>query len=260
MAVAGWAIGRIQRWCDESDGQMVVIRTATDLESCRQPGGPVGVVICGQGGHMLDGRVENVAQLHELGLRLFAPAHVMDNDVVGSNTGRRKGRLSLFGREVVAELEAQRIAVDLAHMSVRGIEQTLPLLKRPFMLSHTGLTDVAGKASRYRRYSAATRNIPASLAGQIGAAGGTVGIVMSTQLLGGGHLSAAVSTIRLALESAGVDRVAIGSDMDGALKMVIDVEGYPALADALLRSDLPARTVEGVMGRNAIAALQTFLA
>jgi microsomal dipeptidase-like Zn-dependent dipeptidase len=217
-------------------------------------------MICGQGGHMLDGRIENVARLQQLGVRLFAPAHVMDNELVGSNTGRKQSRLSLFGREVVAELEAQKITVDLAHMSVRGIEQTLPLLKRPFMISHTGLTDVAAKASRFRRYSAATRNIPASLAEQIGSAGGTVGIVMSTQLLGGGHLSAAVSTIRLALESAGVHRVAIGSDMDGALKMVIDVEGYPALADALLRSDLPVRTVEGVMGRNAIAALQKMLA
>jgi len=239
---------------------MIVIRTAADLDECRKPGCPVGVLICGQGGHMLDGRIENVARLHEAGVRMFAPAHVMDNEVVGSNTGRRKGRLSLFGREVIAELEAQKITVDLAHMSVRGIEQTLPLLKRPFMLSHTGLTDVAANRSRFRRYSAATRNISSSLAAEVGSAGGIVGIVMSTQLLGAGHLSAAVSTIRLALESAGVDRVAIGSDMDGALKMVIDVEGYPALADALLRSELPPRTVEGVMGRNAIAALQTMLA
>ena len=102
-----------------------------------------------------------------------------------------------------------------------------------------------------RRYSPATRNIPASLAGEIGAAGGLVGIVMSTQLLGGSNLADAVATIRRALESAGVDHVAIGSDMDGALKMVIDVEGLPALADALLRAELAPNLVEGVMGGNA---------
>ena len=46
------------------------------------------------------------------------------------------------------------------------------------------------------------------------------------------------TTIRRALESCGAEKVAIGSDMDGALKMLIDVEGFPALADALLRSGL----------------------
>ena len=44
------------------------------------------------------------------------------------------------------------------------------------------------------------------------AAGGLVGIVMSTQLLGGSSMSDAVTTIRMALESAGNDHVAIGSD------------------------------------------------
>ena len=54
----------------------------------------------------------------------------------------------------------------------------MPLLTRPFTLSHTGLTDVAGGRVAVRRYSPATRNIPASLAAEIGAAGGLVGIVL----------------------------------------------------------------------------------
>ena len=254
-AIAEWVIGRINQWCEQSRGAMQVVRSSADLEACLADGGPVGVLIGVQGGHVLDGSLASVARLRQLGVRMFALAHVMDNSLVGSSTGRSGGGLTDYGREVIAELEAQSVIVDLAHMSVAGIEDALPLLKHPFVLSHTGLTDVAGARSRWRRYSPATRNIPASLAVDIGAAGGLVGIVMSTRLLGGSTLDAAVRTIQLALDSAGEDHVAIGSDMDGALKMLIDVEGYPALTDALLAAGLPLASIEGFLGRNAVRFL-----
>lgn len=256
MAIAEWLIGRIHRWCSESDGQMVVVRSAAELEACLVGGGPVGVLIGVQGGHVLDGDIGNVGRLRDLGIRMFAPAHVMDNALVGSSTGRSRTGLTGYGREVIAELQAQSIVVDLAHMSLVGIEEALALLRRPFVLSHTGLTDLARSASRFRDYSPATRNIPATLAGEIGAAGGLIGMVLSTQLLGGSSLSDAVATIRLAIESAGEDRVAIGSDMDGALRMLIDVEGLPALTTALLESDLRQAIVAGVLGTNAVGFLR----
>ena len=259
MAIAEWLIGRIERWCSESGGQLAVVRSAADLEACLAEGGPVGVLLGVQGGHVVDGQLANVARLRLLGVRMFSLAHVMDNAVVGSSTGRLKAGLTDYGREVIAELEAQSIVVDLAHMSLSGISDALPLLHRPFVLSHTGLTDIAGSASRFRDYSPATRNIPASLAREIGQAGGLIGIILATQLLGGSRLSDAVATIRLAVESAGADHVAIGSDMDGALKTVIDVEGLPALTSALLESGLPQSTVEAVLGRNAVSLLREAL-
>jgi microsomal dipeptidase-like Zn-dependent dipeptidase len=249
MAMAGWLIDRIHGWCNQSDGGLVVLRSRADLERCLAPGGPVGVLLGVQGGHVIEGDLANLARLRAAGVRLFAPAHVMDNALVGSGTGRRAGGISDYGREVIAELEAQSIVVDLAHMSTSGIAGALPLLKRPFVLSHTGLTEI----------SATRRNIPASLAAEVGAAGGLIGIMLSTRLLGGSTLDAAVRTFTLAIESAGADHVALGSDMDGALRMLIDVEGLPALADALLEADLEAGSVAGVVGANAVAMLRLAL-
>ena len=260
MAIAEWHIGRIHDWCTHASGRLLVVRSLADLETCLAQGGPVGIVIDVQGGHVLEGSLANVDRLRQLGVRMFAPAHIMDNALVGSSTGREGGGLTDYGRQAIAELEAQSITVDLAHMSLVGIEQALPVLRLPFVMSHTGLSEVAGRRSRWRRYSAATRNIPASLAGEIGRAGGLVGIAMSTQLLGGDTLDAAVRTIRLAIEAATDVHVAIGSDMDGALKSIIDVEGYPALVDALLGSGLAQPTVERVMGGNAVAMLRASLA
>ncbi len=107
MAIAEWVIGRIQGWCAESATGMLVVRSLADLETCLADGGPVGVLIGVQGGHVLDGSLANIARLHELRVRMLAPAHVMDNSLVGSSTGRRAGGLTAYGREVIAELEAQ---------------------------------------------------------------------------------------------------------------------------------------------------------
>jgi membrane dipeptidase len=259
MGIAEWLIGRVYNWCADSDGRLRLIRTKGDLNLCLAEGGPVGIVLGVQGGHVIERSLANIGRLRDLGVRMYAPGHVMDNDLVGSSTGRTHGGLTVFGREAIAELEAQDVIVDVAHMSIPGIEQTLPLLKRPFSLSHVGLTDVAGSPTRWRSYSAATRNVPASLAADVAAAGGLVGIVMATELLGGSALANAVETIRLALDVCGDDKVGIGSDMDGALPMLIDVEGYPALAGVLLESGIPASSVQGFMGGNAVAFLRKAL-
>ena len=252
MAIAEWLIGRIERWSAEANGAMVILRTAADLDRCLVADGPVGILIGVQGAHVLEGKLCNVARLHSLGVRMLAPAHVMDNAAVGSGTGRLAGGLTGYGREVIAALEQTGICVDLAHMSVRGVQDSLAAVTRPFVLSHTGLTDISRSKSRWQRYSPATRNIPAALAAEVGSAGGLVGLVLSTELLGGSTMDAAVQTFALAIESAGADQVALGSDMDGALKMLIDVEGLPALADALLASGLSDRIVHGVLGANAV--------
>jgi membrane dipeptidase len=71
MSLAEWLIGRIDRWCDTSGGQLVIVRNRADLEACLAVGGPLGVLLNIQGGHALDGRVENVARLGTRGVRMF---------------------------------------------------------------------------------------------------------------------------------------------------------------------------------------------
>jgi membrane dipeptidase len=259
MAIANWVIDRIERWCAESGGTLVVVRCVSDLERCLAPGGPVCVLLGVQGGHVLDGDPGNITHLRDRGVRMFAPAHVMDNDLVGSGTGRHAGGLSDFGREVVEELETQRLIVDLAHMSLTGIEQTLPLLNRPFVLSHSAIRDDATRPGRIHRYNATTRNVPVEVAQEVGARGGLFGVVMATQLLGGSTLNSAVRMIRRALAAAGEGNVAIGSDMDGALKMLIDADGLPALADALLIGGVQPAVVSGFVGGNAARFLRSAL-
>ncbi len=257
MAIAEWVIVRIEGWSARSGDRLRIIRSRTDLELCLESNGPVGVLLGVQGAHALDGDLANVGLLKQRGVRMFAPGHVMDNDAVGSGTGRGAGGLSGFGRELLAELESQQVIVDLAHMSSAGVEESLPLLRRPFALSHTGIR-APGELTRrgLRRYNASTRNVPPEIAQEVGARGGLLGVVLSTQLLGGSTLADATGMFERAVELAGAENVALGSDMDGALRMVIDVDGLPALADALLLAGLKPQDVSGILGGNAVRFLR----
>lgn len=260
MTTAEWLIGQVEQWSAEAAGKLLIIRTPQELDRCLAPDGPLGVVLGVQGGHVLEGDLRNVGRLRNLGVRMLAPAHVMDNDAVGSGTGATAGGLTGFGRELVAELEAQAIAVDLAHMSVAGIGDALPLLRRPVVVSHTGVSPAGGGTRRsIRRYSASTRNVPFELAREIASHGGLVGVVLATQLLGGGTLGHATSMFRRAIDACGETNVALGSDMDGALRMLVDVQGLPALADALLEAGLSEATVSRVLGGNAAGFLRASL-
>ncbi len=268
MAIAGAFIDRIEGWAAASGSRLRLVQEAADLPVAEHggptkaggsdgSGGQVRAFIGVQGGHVLEGDVANVERLHARGVRMLALAHVMDNALVGSNTGRRAHGLTGFGREVIAELERVGIVVDLAHMSSAGIRDTLPVLTRPFLLSPTGFRRLRGATSRIpgRKFTPHDRNLGDDEARLVAEAGGVVGLTLSTLLLGGDDLDAVARTVNAALELCGPAKVAIGSDLDGALRMVCDVTGLPAITGRLSGGGLDRETVAGVMGGNALRVM-----
>ena len=259
MAVAEALIDRIDSWVERSAGRLRLIRSSADIAWALEPGDRVAAFIGVQGGHVLDGTPRNVERLRARGVMMLALAHVMDNELIGSGSGRRSHGLTGLGREVIAELERREIIVDLAHASSAGIRDALPRLTRPFVLSHTGFTEVAGGRSRWRRYSAATRNLARDDALRVAEAGGLIGISCATRLLGGEGLGPLVRAFRYAAELVGVERVCLGSDFDGALRTTFDVTGLPLLTGALRDAGFSPSDIAAVMGGNALRLLRASL-
>jgi membrane dipeptidase len=251
-------IARIDGWAERSRGRLQVVRTRADLDAVLQPNGPTGAFIGLQGAHALDGDLANLGRLRDRGVRMLAPAHVMDNTWVGSGTGRRAGGLTPKGRTLIAELERSRVLVDLAHMSPRGLRDSVPLLHRPFVLSHTGFVERCSRPG-WRRYSAATRNVATEDARLVASSGAVVGVVDSTSLLGGSSVTDLVDTIRWAIDELGPEHVALGSDHDGALRSVLDASGTPLITQGLLDAGVAADDVAAVMGGNALRVLRNVL-
>lgn len=248
---------RIQDWAARSGGRLWMVRSSVDLARVTSGRG-VAAFIGIQGGHVLAGDADNVERLQRLGVRMFAPAHVMDGPLVGSNTGARRGGLTGFGREVLVELQRLGILVDLAHMSTRGIRDALPLLHRPFVLSHTGFMRTSRAESRlpFRRFTPARRNLPDREARMVAEAGGVVGLALSTRLLGGDDLDAVRRAFDAGLELCGPDRLALGSDLDGGFRAICDARGLPAITGHLSAGGHDRATLTGFLGGNALRVLR----
>ena len=124
------AADRIEGWAAASGGRLQIVRSRADLDAVVSPDGaaaspagrrdrPVGAFIGVQGGHNLEGRPENLAVLHARGVRMMALAHVMDNALAGSGTGRGGGGLGPMGRDVIGEMERVGMVVDLEGPDMR---------------------------------------------------------------------------------------------------------------------------------------------
>ena len=257
MAICGAFLDRIEAWVEASAGRLRRVTSRADLSTLSRPRSGVGIFVGVQGGHVLDGEPANVERLRDRGVRMLALAHVMDNALVGSNTGRRKHGLTGLGREVIAEAERVGVAVDLAHMSPAGIADTLPLLQRTFVLSHTGFVRLSRQRSRIpgRHFTRGNRNLTDADARAVADAGGVIGLTLSTRLLGGEDLDAVARAVDLGLDLAGPERLALGSDMDGALRMVCDAAGLPHVTQRLLAGGLDRPTVTAFLGGNALRVL-----
>ena len=111
-------------------------------------GGTVGGFIGLEGGHALEGRLENLDRLEAQGLRMFAPTHRFDNALGGASEGCGRTPtspdglpLSDFGVQAIRHAFTLNIAVDLAHASALVLRQSVGLAlsaRKPVVVSHTG--------------------------------------------------------------------------------------------------------------------------
>ena len=141
------------------------------------------------------------------------------------------------------------MVIDLAHASAATIEDILGAATRPVVVSHTG---VRGTCDNQRNLS------DAQLAG-ISANGGVVGIGVWDTAVCGDDAHAIARAIVHAINVAGFEHVALGSDFDGAVSAPFDATGLPQITQALLDEGLDETRIEAVMGGNVRRLLKLLL-
>jgi membrane dipeptidase len=238
---------------DRSGGALTVVRSAADLSAflARRSIEPriVAALLAIEGAHALGEDLGALDTIEAAGFRMVGLAHFFDNAVAGSAHGVEKGGLTVLGRELVAELEARSMIVDVAHASAATIDDVLAIARRPVIASHTGVRGVADNA----------RNLPDEQLRGIAATGGIVGIGFWPTACGGDDAAAIARSIAYAASVAGVDHVGLGSDFDGGVAVPFDASDMALVSDALLAEGLDEESVEKVMGGNAIRMLRAAL-
>ena len=199
-----------------------------------------------EGAHALEGDLNNIERLYREGFRMLAPVHFFDNSLGGSAHGLEKKGLTESGRRFVLEANRKDIIIDLSHASEMLIDDVLAISVKPVVLSHTGVKATCPNG----------RNISDKHARLIGQKNGLIGIAFFSQATCGKDIASIVRAIKKAVELAGVDHVALGSDFDGVVRTPIDAAGMKYLTAALLESGMNRESVRKIMGGNTLRFLQ----
>ena len=152
----------------------------------------------------------------------------------------KKGGLTEDGKKLLKKMDSLHIMVDLAHSSSKTIDDVLSMTTGPVLISHTGVKSVCDNQ----------RNLSDEHLIEIGKRNGLIGIGLWETAVCGTDAAATARSIRYVADKIGVDKVALGSDFDGATKTHFDVTGLPLIVDALEKEKFTRQENEMIMGGN----------
>ena len=216
------------------------VLTPADLDAAKAAGRPA-LIVTIEGCHFMDGRLERVEEVYRRGVRQLQVVHYMPSELGDQQTEEAKwGGLSPLGVDTIRECNRLGIVVDVAHGTLKLVEQAARVSAVPFILSHTSLT-----TAPLQPY---TRLISADHAKLMAQAGGVIGVWPAAyQFVDARDW---VSGIARLVDVAGVDHVGLGTDMEGGVNEVWDdYADLPAVVDLFLRRGFsPAETTKLIGG------------
>ena len=205
-----------------------------------------------EGAHGLHGRLDDLPDFREKGLRYVGLVHFTANEaarpMVGWGASNATG-LTGFGTELVDELWRLGILVDAAHLGKAAVLEVCRRARRPVIVSHTGCTSV---------YSS-PRGVDDEVLRAVADTDGVVGIIFVTPFIGGGGADAAARHLDHIRRTVGVRHCALGTDWEGFALYPSDLdsaEKLPNLTEALLRLGWSADEVHAAYGGNVLRVIE----
>jgi membrane dipeptidase len=202
-------------YIDKRADSLLLVRTGADILRARDDG-RIGVILGFQNAAMMGDDARRVETFAKAGVRVIqltynGPNQLGDGSMAPSNKG-----LTPFGRDVVAELNRNRVLVDLSHSGEQLCLDTAAASKQPIAVTHTGCRAIADLP----------RNKTDKELKLVADKGGFVGIYFMPFLAVGRQPTAddLVAHIEHAIKVCGEDQVGIGTD--GTVTQMDDIPAY----------------------------------
>ena len=221
----------------ERTGNPIRITGGEELERCVAEGTP-GIVqhMAGVGAFAeAEDPIRNLDLFYALGVRMMQLTYIQRNRLCCSWMQQHDQGLTDLGRQAVERMNQLGIMVDIAHCGERSALEIIAASDAPVLLSHTGCRAIYDDASndhylsrvlaqpyaRGVRYlyptKTGSRNAGDAVLKGVAGSGGVVSILVLATLLEPpdrptGSFAAFARHLEHAVEVAGVDHVAIGSD------------------------------------------------
>lgn len=235
-------------WLAARPDRYALVSTTTDIRQAAQDG-RLGVAFDIEGMALLDGRLELMSRLYELGVRWMSITYNRNN-VVGGGCQDEDGGLSPFGRDVLAEARRVGMVVCCSHTGARTCRDVMEATENPIIFSHSNA------AAIYKH----PRNISDDLIVACARTGGVVGVNGIGSFLGANdnrvetyvrHLDHMVQLVGPAHVAIALDYVFDASELDDYIRAhpelfpasegyatglrMVPPEALPEICEALLR-------------------------
>jgi microsomal dipeptidase-like Zn-dependent dipeptidase len=229
---------------EKEEGNAIFIRSKKELEQlieARMSNKEViGAMLGIEGGHAIEGSLENLEKVYQAGVRMIGPTHFFDNEFGGSAHGENNEGLTEFGKSAIRRMNELGIFIDLAHSSPAIVDDVLDLSTKPVIISHTGVRGVLDSQ----------RNLSDEQIRKIADKGGIIGIAFFDGAVGSPELPNIIASIKYVRDLVGVRYVALGSDYDGSVSVPFDITGLPLIVEGLMESGFTEEEIRSVMGEN----------
>lgn len=235
-----------------SKGGLRTVRNSGSLDALlnkRLSGGTVGAMLTIEGLHNLEGKASNLDRLYDAGFRMAGLTHFFDNELGGSMHGLKKGGLTPFGRDIVRQMEAKGMIIDIAHLSHTGVAELLAMARRPVVSSHGGVQATCK----------VNRNLTDDEIRGVAKTGGIIGIGYWEGAVCDTSPRAAAKAMKHVRDLVGVQHVALGSDYDGATTVRFDTSQLVQVTQALMDEGFTEPEIRAVMGGNALRVIRAGL-
>lgn len=207
--------------------------------------GKVAALLTVEGGECLEGSLEVMQKLYELGVRGLTLTWNNRNELGNGVNAREKTGLTPFGRNVVEKLNSLGVLIDVSHLSEEGYRDVLAQSRQPVIASHSNCKALCNHP----------RNLSDEQISLLASAGGVIGITFVPAFLGGEKpsLEEVLKHIDHAVAVGGIDCVGLGSDFDGTSRMTLGLEDcscWPAITAGLINRGYCEEEIKKIIGGN----------
>ena len=233
-------------------------------------GRPVAFIHVVEGGHALDGKLENLETLARRGVAYLILAHFFENEIVaptypwpenlqhfGWFSGERDltHGLSQFGEQVVEKMVELGMLIDLSHSTPVARKRIYQIVgkRAPLIFTHVGAYEI--NPDPYNPQDWELR--------QIAESGGVVGVIFMNYWLmpreSGRGLNFITRTLQHFVQVAGIEHVGLGSDFDGFTDPPDDLKDaseLPKLTQRLVVEGYKEEEIGKILGGNALRVLR----
>jgi membrane dipeptidase len=231
------------------------IRTKADAADA--PNHQVATLLAIEEGGAIDGSLEALRCLYELGLRAMTLVWSNRNDIAdGVNEECSGGGLTVFGRQVVAEMNRLGMLVDVSHMAPAGFWDVLEVSSKPIIATH----------SNAKALCPHPRNLTDEQIKALNENDGLIGITFAGQFLEEDYNEACIESVYRHIDHmlnimGNDEHLGFGSDFDGISHPPYNIQGVQDYAPLVeyLATKYSDDTIAKLTHRNVLSLLQKVL-